>query len=257
MEGVLATGDEPQARADSQLPGRLLGTRPPVGQRLPSSAGERHVELPAARQSRERRPELALRRSATDRGVPAPAADRDDDVGIDEAAGHVERPALVVGGEVGGVGLIGGIEGCGRRDRCRGRGRFETRGLEYPHVVGGHAGGDEPLADRRHDRVALGHGSREGHDHTVARHDMGLERRPVGWGGHRRRDQLAGLVASDALRAGTIDDAASRLGLEDERGIGSILQGDRIVHGRIVPLPGGGRHGGACGVAEARLSVTE
>ena len=121
-ERCVRSTHEPQIRAHAELPGDLLHAALPVGEDPAAATGERHEQVAAALRPRERRPEFALDRPAAERGAQTPLTDGDDHVGINQRPGEVERPAGLVGGQVGGGRLNGGIKDLRIRDeRTSGR----------------------------------------------------------------------------------------------------------------------------------------
>ena len=191
----------------------------------------------------ERGPEFSVERPAAERRVETPAADRHDHVGIDERAGEVERPRILVGREVGRVGHDGGIEFVNApraAQRCwrfcrRGRpsDRLERRGVEQRDVVRRDAGrGDLRDHGRRHGGH-LRHVTGKRDRHAVPRHHMGGQRRTGRWISDRPAHELRGRRRGGALRPEAIGHEGRHLHVERERIRATIVECDACpFHGQ-------------------------
>jgi hypothetical protein len=197
--------------------------------RAAATTGERHEQVAATLRPRKRRPEFALDRTASERRTHAPFPDGHHHVGIDQRPGEVQRPAGLVGGEVGGARFDAGIKGLGPGDQGRVSRRLvaEGRALQHRHVGIADAGAGEAVAHRGHDGSRLGHVAGQRDHHPIAGERMGRQRRPVQRPFDGGDHEPAGLVAADA--GGGLEHRRTALrGLEYERFLGAVGERDGV-----------------------------
>jgi hypothetical protein len=150
VQRAVAAGHEPEARADAELPSDLLHAGSPVGECMAATTGERPNEILPALPPRECGPNFPFERSAAERGIPAPTANRDYDVGIHERPGEMERLASLVRHEIRRGRVIPGIKHGRVTNACTGRQlaarpqRLERLGEQSLDVAHLHASAGEP-----------------------------------------------------------------------------------------------------------------
>ena len=237
MQRAVAAGHEPQTRTDAQLPGDLLHACSPVGERMPSAAGQSPDKILPALPPGEGGPDLPLERSAAERGVPAPAADGDHDVGIDERPGEIQGVAGFISQEIGRGGVVAWVERCYFADVGTGNGgsdrsqRFERIGQQGLHVPDLDAGPIQAGGDGRHHGFRLRYRAGHGDHGPVPRHHVGVEGRAVRRGAQRRRHEFLRRPTRMARRSLAQGDIGAEGWLDQERLVAAEGKFDRVHDG--------------------------
>ena len=104
LDGVgraLASRHDPEGGDRAELPTDLPGSFAKRLHRLPAAPRQVAEDVGPGRARREGWPEIAVERMPAEGRIPGVDADGDDEVGVDEGPGDVERDSLRIGAEIG------------------------------------------------------------------------------------------------------------------------------------------------------------